>query len=120
MSNLYTGILNSLMLTIAVSCSPFFVGGGGDGERVYGAVTVDGQTVEQDAISFKSLGNKSSVAGAMIREGKYEAIVPLGKSKFVFRSISKPSVQSCHCPSPRNTCCRPALEPSSPQYLRRW
>lgn len=89
MSKLPFGLNNSLLLLAAISCTPFLVACGGssssDGERVHGIVTVDGAPAEHGAISFKSLGKKSSVSGGVIRQGKYEAIVPLGKSKVEIR-----------------------------------
>ena len=87
LSKLCFSLNNSLLLLIAVSCIPLLVacGSSGDGERVHGTVTVDGKPAENGSISFKFLGKDSSICGAEIREGKYEAIVPLGKSKVEIR-----------------------------------
>ena len=79
----------ALLLTV-VSCTPFLIACSSssiDGERVHGTVTVDGELAEQGAISFKSLGKKTSISGSVIRQGKYEAIVPIGKSKVEIVSL---------------------------------
>ena len=87
MSKLCFDLTNRLFLVLAVSCTPFFVacGGSGDGERVIGTVTVDGEPVEYGAITFMPLNGESAIAGTKIKEGKYEAIVARGKSKVEIR-----------------------------------
>lgn len=85
---LSSGLHNRLLLIFMLSCTPAFVGCGGgisgEGERVSGTVTVDGDLVESGSIAFKSFDDKTP-AGTSIREGKYEAIVPRGKTRVEIR-----------------------------------
>jgi len=76
-----------LWLVVVILCAPVFVscnGTGGEGERVSGTVTVDGAPVKNGSIAFKSVDDKTP-AGANIRDGSDEAIVPRGKVKVEIR-----------------------------------
>lgn len=48
---------------------------------VSGAVTFDGQPVEDGSILFEPEGGQGQTAGAAIKEGKFTAEVPLGKMR---------------------------------------
>jgi hypothetical protein len=55
---------------------------------VNGTVTIDGLPAKSGSIAFFPLDRKSPTAGAEIRDGLYEARVPLGTSKVEIR-VSK-------------------------------
>jgi len=81
---------NNMRQWVSLRCDWQFIqhcpaSGNSAGERVCGIVTINGDPVEKGAITFKPLDSQSSNAGAMIKEGKYEAIVAQGKSKVEIR-----------------------------------
>ncbi len=88
MSSHSSGLSNiNRWLILSLLYAPIFVGcfnASTDGEKVTGIVTVDGEPVERGSIAFKSFDDQAP-AGATIREGKYEALVPRGKVKVEIR-----------------------------------
>lgn len=56
---------------------------------VAGAVTFDGQPVNEGNITFVPVDGKSPTAGGVIKEGRYQARVPIGRMKV---AISAPRV----------------------------
>ena len=79
---------------------------------VSGTVTVDGSPAKTGSIAFFPANKKSATAGAEIRDGQYEARVPLGTSKVEVR-VSKVVGQKKLYNAP-NSPIRPLLEESLP------
>lgn len=56
-------------------------GGGGPGATVEGSVTLDGQPLQEGAISFVPADGKTASAGGTITDGKYSVAVPPGPKR---------------------------------------
>lgn len=50
-----------------------------------GAVTIDGQPAKEGSIAFFPADGQSRTTGAKIVEGKYSAVVPIGKARIEIR-----------------------------------
>lgn len=82
-------LAEGILLVLLCLCTLAFVGCGAkgiEGEKVAGSVKLDGNLLESGSITFKPLDDQLPKTGAVIKDGKYETIVPLGKSKVEIRS----------------------------------
>ncbi len=75
-----------LCLVVLLGCG-WVAGCSGSGPRsVSGKVTLDGQDVAEGAIDFMPADGKSPTASGIIKNGRYEATVPVGSYRVVIKS----------------------------------
>ncbi|MBN2292014.1 MAG: hypothetical protein JXM70_06280 [Pirellulales bacterium] len=83
-----------IMATLVVGCSQ-----GPPMGEVTGNVVINGTPAKTGSISFFPVDGKSTTTGASITDGKYSAMVPLGKVKIELR-VSKVVGQKKLYPTP--------------------
>ncbi|MCA9239429.1 MAG: hypothetical protein KDA37_04485 [Planctomycetales bacterium] len=75
------GILTTCLLVLGCTAEKQDIG------QLQGAITVDGQPVENGSITFTPLSGQSPSTGGKIVGGRYEADVPLGESRVAINVV---------------------------------
>jgi hypothetical protein len=78
--------INLRAVAAAILCCLLAGCGGNGGVQVTGTVTFDGQPVEEGAISFVGTGEKPLSQGAVIKGGKFDAILAPGPKRVEIRA----------------------------------